>query len=49
MSFDFNFTEEQLAEIIPGNKQVGEWYAALYEILPMYDIVSERRLSLIHI
>ena len=45
MSFDFNFTEEQLAEIIPGNKQVEEWYAALYEILPMYDIVSERRVA----
>lgn len=45
MSFDFNFTKEQLAEIIPGNKQVEEWYAALYEILPMYDIVSERRVA----
>ena len=45
MSFDFDFTENQLAEIIPGNKQVGEWYAALYEILPMYDIVSERRVA----
>ena len=45
MSFDFDFTEDQLAEIIPGNKQVGEWYAALYEILPMYDIVSERRVA----
>jgi len=45
MSFDFDFTEGQLAEIIPGNKQVAEWYAALYEILPMYEITTERRVA----
>ena len=45
MSFDFDFTEDQLAEIIPGNKQVAEWYAALYEILPMYEITTERRVA----
>tara|TARA_Y100001937_G_scaffold20441_1_gene28464 strand:- start:6787 stop:7668 length:882 start_codon:yes stop_codon:yes gene_type:complete len=45
MSFDFTFTREHLAEIIPGNKQVEEWYAALYEVLPMYDITTERRVA----
>jgi putative chitinase len=45
MSFDFDFTEDHLAEIIHGNKQVGEWYAALHEILPMYGITTERRVA----
>jgi len=45
MSFDFDFTEEHLAEIIPGNKQVGEWYAALCELLPKYGITTERRVA----
>ena len=41
MSFEFDFTRDHLAEIIPGNKQVDEWYAALYEVLPMYEITTE--------
>jgi len=45
MSFEFDFTREHLAEIIPGNKQVEEWYAALYEVLPMYEITTERRVA----
>jgi len=45
MSFEFDFTRDHLAEIIPGNKQVDEWYAALYEILPMYEITTERRVA----
>ena len=35
-------SQEIIAEIIPGNKQVDEWYAALYEALPMYEITTER-------
>ena len=45
MSFEFDFTRDHLAEIIPGNKQVDEWYAALYEVLPMYEITTERRVA----
>jgi putative chitinase len=45
MSFDFDFTEEHLAQLIPGNSKVGEWYEALCEILPKYGITSERRVA----
>ena len=45
MSLEFDFTRDHLAEIIPGNKQVDEWYAALYEVLPMYEITTERRVA----
>lgn len=45
MSFKFNFTEDQLAAMIPGNPKVKEWYAALCDILPKYEITTERRVA----
>jgi len=45
MAFKFNFTKEQLAALIPGNKKVDEWYEALVNILPKYDIVTEARVA----
>lgn len=45
MSFDFEFTEQQLAQMIPGNTKVGEWYVALCNILPKYGITTKRRLA----
>lgn len=45
MSFDFEFTEQQLAQMIPGNTKVGEWYVALCNILPKYEITTKRRLA----
>jgi putative chitinase len=45
MSFRFNFTEEQLGAMIPGNTKVKEWYAALCDILPKYGITTERRVA----
>jgi putative chitinase len=38
-------TEQQLATMIPGNKKVSEWHAALLEIMPKYDINSKRRIA----
>jgi len=43
--FDFNFTQEHLAAMIPGNSKVGEWYAALCDILPKYGITTPRRVA----
>lgn len=45
MSFTFNFTKEQLAQIIPGNPYVDQWFHALEEILPEYDINTPQRVA----
>lgn len=45
MSFQFNFTESQLAAMIPGNPRVGHWYQALCNVLPKYGITTERRVA----
>jgi putative chitinase len=45
MSFDFEFTSDHLAQIIPSNKQVDDWYEALVDILPKYGITNERRVA----
>ena len=45
MAFKFNFTKEHLAALIPGNKKVDEWYNALADILPKYDITTEARVA----
>lgn len=41
----FKFTEEMLKALLPTNKDVGEWYAAMTELLPQYDIVTEQRVA----
>jgi putative chitinase len=45
MSFTFNFTKEQLAQLIPGNQYVEHWYDALNEILPEYEINTPQRVA----
>lgn len=42
---NFEFTKEQLASLIPGNPKVDEWFQALAEILPKYDITTPRRVA----
>lgn len=38
-------TEAQLAIMIPTNKEVGEWCAALNEMLPKYGITTDKRIA----
>lgn len=45
MAFTFNFTQQQLAQIIPGNPYMDHWYHALCEILPDYDINTPQRVA----
>lgn len=45
MSFTFNFTKEQLREMIPKNPYVDQWFEALSEILPEYEITSPQRVA----
>ena len=43
--FTFNFTEQQLAQMIPGNPYVPQWYKALCMILPEYGINTPQRVG----
>ena len=43
--FNFNFTKEQLGQIIKGNSYVQEWYDALVAILPNYEINTPTRVA----
>ncbi len=45
MSFTFDFTKDQLAQIIPGNPYLDHWYDALCEILPDYEINTPQRVA----
>ncbi len=45
MSFTFDFTKEQLAQMIPGNPYLDNWYDALCEILPEYEINTPQRVA----
>ena len=45
MSFTFNFTKQQLKEMIPKNPYVDQWFAAIYEILPEYEITTPQRVA----
>ena len=42
---DFILTQDQLAQMIPGNQHVSYWYDALSRCLPDYDITSQARLA----
>jgi putative chitinase len=41
----FILTEEQLAELIPGNPYISHWYEALEQCLPDYDINTPQRVA----
>lgn len=45
MSFQFDFTEEKLAKILPRNKNVHEWYEAMCESFPDFEITSIPRVA----
>lgn len=44
-SFDFDFTQEKLAEFLKGNAYSAEWYAACTKILPDYEINTLPRVA----
>ena len=45
MSFEFNFTQHKLEEIIGKNPYAEHWYEALCQILPDYDINTVPRVA----
>ena len=45
MSFTFDFTKQQLAQLIPGNPYLDHWYNALNQLLPDYEINTPQRVA----
>jgi putative chitinase len=45
MSFEFDFTQEKLAECIHKNKEPNLWYNALSEYLPLFEITTPARVA----
>lgn len=45
MAGEFILTREQLAQLIPGNPYIAEWYEALEQCLPDYDINTPKRVA----
>ena len=45
MSFTFDFTKQQLKEMIPKNPYVDQWFEAIAEILPEYEITTPQRVA----
>jgi len=46
MSFDFNFTEEQLSACIPGLADSSDWFTSLSNILPVFNVTSTKRVAM---
>lgn len=45
MSFKFDFTADHLQQLLGGNPEAAEWYAAMSEILPKYEINTPERVA----
>jgi len=43
--FKFNFTVDHVREMLKGNSEADEWYEAMCEILPLYDVTTEDRVA----
>lgn len=43
--FTFNFTRDQLAQMIPKNPYIDQWFEAVSTILPEYDITTPQRVA----
>ena len=46
MSFDFDFSQQKLAEMVPGNPYIDHWFEAISEILPEYEIATRPRVAM---
>ena len=45
MSFDFEFNADQVRELLKGNSETDEWFEAMEEILPFYEINTVNRVA----
>ena len=46
MSFDFDFSVDKLAAMVPGNPYIDHWHEALAMILPDYEINTKPRVAM---
>lgn len=45
MAFEFDFTEQKLAQILTRNKNVHEWYEAMVNQLPQFEVTTAKRVA----
>ena len=45
MSFDFEFTKEDLGNILTNNNEVDEWFDVLNTVLPKFEITTQPRVA----
>ena len=45
MSFDFNFTADQLSQCVPANNAISDLFQALSDVLPNYEITNVERVA----
>lgn len=45
MSFEFDFTQEKLSQLLPTNPYAQHWFSALNDSLPDYDITTGHRVA----
>ena len=45
MAFNFEFKKEHLRALIGNNPKIDEWYAAMCEVLPKYEITTKSRVA----
>ena len=43
--FKFDFTLEQVEDMLKGNSEAEEWYVAMCHVLPQYGITTEARVA----
>ena len=44
--FEFEFTEEMAIELLRGNEEAEDWYDAMCEILPLWEIETPERVAM---
>ena len=44
-AFTFSFTQNKLAQCLPGNPYISNWYEALSQLLPDYEIHTPQRVA----
>ena len=45
MSFEFDFTQEKLEDLLKGNKEVSSWHEAMVEYFPKFEIITAPRVA----
>ena len=45
MSFEFDFTQAKLEDLLKGNKEVSSWHEAMVEYFPKFEITTAPRVA----